>query len=116
MADSNLIKNLEAILAGGQDNALLRFSLGAAYAKAKQYDPATKHLAEALKFDPEYSAAWKLYGKTLSQNGQNKTAIEAYKKGIQIARKKGDIQAAKEMQVFLNRLLQKQPDRPSIGT
>ena len=105
MTDSNLIKNLETILAGGQDNALLRFSLGTAYFKAKQYPQATEHFAKALKFDPEYSAAWKLYGKTLSQNGENTAAIDAYKKGIEVAERKGDVQAAKEMQIFLNRLL-----------
>jgi hypothetical protein len=36
--------------------------------------------------------------------GQKAAAQEAFSKGIEVAEKKGDIQAVKEMQVFLKRL------------
>jgi len=101
----NMIDNMEAMLAQGQDNALLRFSLGQAYFNDKQYQHAIKHLAAAVEHDPDYSAAWKIYGKALAQDAQNDAAIHAYEKGIAVAEAKGDKQAAKEMQVFLKRLL-----------
>ncbi len=99
-----IIANLEAMLGKGPDNALLRFSLGNAYLNEKDYDSAVTHLAHAIKHDPQYSAAWKLYGKALSGAGKNIEAISAFKLGIKTAEEKGDIQAAKEMKVFLKRL------------
>jgi len=39
------------------------------------------------------------------KNEQPELAIEIYTKGIQVADNKGDIQASKEMKVFLKRLL-----------
>lgn len=92
------------MLEQGQDNALIRFSLGNAYLNSKDYNRAIEHLAQALKHDPDYSAAWKLYGKALARVGSNDEAISAYQQGIEIAENKGDIQAAKEMKIFLKRL------------
>ena len=100
-----IITNLQSILEQGQDNALIRFSLGNAYFNAKDYEQAVEHLSQALKHDPDYSAAWKLYGKALAAAGRDNEAIIAYQQGIEIAEGKGDIQAAKEMKVFLKRLL-----------
>ena len=101
----SLIDNMENMLANGQDNALLRFSLGQAWYKDKNFSKAIEHLARAVEHDPEYSAAWKIYGKALAEGGQTDAAIQAYTKGIEVAEAKGDKQAAKEMQVFLKRLL-----------
>jgi len=98
------IEKLKNMLEQGQDNVILRFGLGHALLKADQASEAIIHLRAALKFDPEYSAAWKLLGKALSECGQTQQAIDTYLKGIEIAEKKGDIQAVKEMRVFLKRL------------
>jgi len=89
----------------GQDNSLLRYSLGDEYLKENNFEIAIGHLAKAVELDPDYSAAWKLYGKALVKNNQIENAIKAYETGIKVADKKGDIQAAKEMKVFLKRLL-----------
>jgi predicted Zn-dependent protease len=99
-----LIERLEALLAAGKDNALLRFSLGSAYLKAGDPASACPHLARALEHDPEYSAAWKLYGKALAESGQADAALSAYRRGIEVAERKGDKQAAREMQVFARRI------------
>lgn len=99
-----MIENLEALLAAGQDGALLRFSLGTAYLKAGDAQRALDHLNQAVAQDPHYSAAWKAYGKALSEAGRPEQAMDAYRSGIAVAETKGDIQAAKEMRVFLKRL------------
>jgi Tfp pilus assembly protein PilF len=101
---TGLVDNLRAMLASGQDNALLRFSLGSALLKDGDAAGAAGHLAEALRQDPGYSAAWKLYGKALQATGDTQAAAEAYEQGITVAEGKGDKQAAKEMAVFLKRL------------
>jgi predicted Zn-dependent protease len=98
------IESLEAMLARGQDSALLRYSLGAEHLKLKQYGPAIEHLQRALAQDPKYSAAYKLLGEALAAAGRTPEAMQAYQRGIGVAEHKGDIQAAREMTVFLRRL------------
>jgi Tfp pilus assembly protein PilF len=99
----SLVENLEAMLATGRDDALLRFSLGNAYLK-EQPERAVEHLARAVELDPEYSAAWKIYAKALAAAERENEAREAFARGIAAANRNGDIQAAKEMGVFLRRL------------
>jgi uncharacterized protein HemY len=96
---------LEKMLAQGMDNALLRYTLGSLCLKAADYEAAASHLAQALQWDEGHSASWKLYGKALSKLAREEEAIAAYEKGIAIAEGKGDVQAAKEMRVFLKRLV-----------
>jgi predicted Zn-dependent protease len=100
-----IVDNLEAMLARGQDSALLRYSLGGEYLKLNQPDKAAEHLRQAVTKDPKYSAAWKLLGQALADAGRKDEAIKAYEDGIKVAEEKGDKQAAKEMAVFLKRLL-----------
>lgn len=92
------------MLAGGRDSALLRFSLGNEY--LKRGDPATAvaHLRQAVVFDPEYSAAWKLLGRALTDAAAWDEALAAYRRGISVAETRGDKQAAKEMGVFARRI------------
>lgn len=100
----SIIDSFEAMLAKGQDGTLLRFGLAQAYMKEKQYDKAVVHFLKTLEHDPAYSAAWKLLGKTYVELNEEEKAIDTFSKGIDIAQQKGDIQAAKEMRVFLKRL------------
>ena len=99
-----MIEQLEALLAKGQDNALLRFGLGNAYLKQGDSERAVEHLRAALRHDHGYSAAWKALGKALANAGQTDEAVATYEEGIRIAEGKGDLQAAREMKVFLKRL------------
>lgn len=54
---STVIANLEKLLGGSRDGALLRYSLGAEYLKAGEVDRAATHLAQAVAHEPTYSAA-----------------------------------------------------------
>lgn len=98
-----LIANLEKLLHTARDGALLRFSLGSAYLKEGQPAAAAAHLRKAVELDPRYSAAWKLLGKALLAEGDAAGAAAAWRSGVRAAEDKGDIQAAKEMRVFLKR-------------
>jgi Tfp pilus assembly protein PilF len=100
----SVIDNLEALLAKGQDNALLRFGLANEYLKLGKPEIALGHLRKAVAHDPKYSAAWKRLGQCLAETGRSADAIQAYEQGIRVAEAKGDVQAAKEMKVFLKRL------------
>jgi len=94
---------LEAMLARGQDNALLRFTLGQLYLQAGEAARAIEHLQRAVEQDAQYSAAWKLLGRACHAAGDAAAAVSAFEHGIAIARDKGDLQAMKEMQVFCKR-------------
>jgi Flp pilus assembly protein TadD len=99
-----LIENLEALLAAGREDALLRYGLGNACLNAGRTDDAIAHFRRALELNPEHSASWKLLGRALALAGDAEGAAEAYRQGIEVATRRGDVQAAKEMKVFLKRL------------
>lgn len=101
------VANLERLLAAGKESALLRFSLGSEYAKLGETEAALLHLQRALELDPQYSAAWKLLGKALTDAQRDADALTAYRRGIEVAETRGDKQAAKEMSVFARRLERK---------
>ena len=80
-----MTERLEAMLAKGTDNMLLRFSLGKAYAEQDCYGDAERHLRVALEFDPDYSVAWKWLGKACLGQG-DKAARAAWESGLEAAR------------------------------
>ena len=100
-----IVDNLETLLGRGQDSALLRFSLGSEYLKLGELPKSILHLQRAVELDPGYSAAWKLYGKALVQAGRAAESVRVFDAGIQAARERGDVQAAKEMEVFRRRAI-----------
>lgn len=99
-----LIDNLRAQCGGPRDGALLRFSLGNALLNAGEHVAAIEALRQALTFDPNYSAAWKLLGKACLAMHDEAGAVEAWRQGIAVAQQRGDKQAEKEMAVFLRRI------------
>ena len=103
----SMIDNLRKLLDSGQDSALLRYSLGTACQKDGDLQQAREHLAEAVRQDAAYSAAWKAYGKVLAELDLLDEAMDALERGIRVAQDKGDLQAAKEMNVFLKRAQKK---------
>jgi predicted Zn-dependent protease len=102
------LDNFERMLAQGRDSALLRYSLGNEYLKADNPCNAVVHLREAVRQDPNHSASWKLLGRALAETGDLDGALAAYRDGIAVAERKGDIQAAKEMTVFARRIAKQQ--------
>ncbi|HJU41031.1 MAG TPA: hypothetical protein VJ724_15780 [Tahibacter sp.] len=99
-----LIDNLRQQIGGPRDGALLRFSIANALAGEGDHAGAAQACRDALAFDANYSAAWKLLGKSLALAGDAPGAIDAYERGIAVAAARGDKQAQKEMDVFLRRL------------
>lgn len=93
----------EAMLARGQDSALLRFTLGKGYYDQRDFERAIEHLRQAVAQDANHSASWKLLGRALLDSGDASAAADTLEQGIAIADERGDRQAEKEMQVFLRR-------------
>ena len=101
---SPIVERLLAQQGGPRDGALLRFSIANALLADADVPGAIAACRAAVGFDPAYSAAWKLLGKLLAQDGDTDAAIAAYDTGIAVAHARGDKQAEKEMRVFLRRL------------
>jgi Tfp pilus assembly protein PilF len=102
--NTSLIERLRAQRGGPRDGALLRFSIGRALLDAGDAAAARVELGAALAADPAYSAAWRSLGDACIALGDNAAAADAWTRGIAAAQARGDVQAAREMQVFLRRL------------
>ncbi len=107
---TSTIANLERLIGGPRDGALLRYSLGIEWLKEGKPDKAAQCFREAIARDRNYSAAWKQLGRALGENGEIEAALEAYRQGIVIAEAKGDLQAAREMTVFAKRIGKQQAE------
>jgi Tfp pilus assembly protein PilF len=105
----DLIANLEALLAKGGDGAALRLALASRYLDNGDAAAAVRHAEAAVRLDPEYSAGWKALGRALATAGRSSDAVAAYDRGAQVAERRGDQQAAKEMRVFSARLKRAAP-------
>lgn len=103
-ADASPRAAFERLLASGKDGALLRYSLGNECLKAGEHAAAIEHLQRATALDPRYTAAWKLLGKALQAAARDDEALGVYRRGIEVARVRGDKQAEKEMTVFAKRI------------
>ena len=98
------IDALEKLLARGQDSAMLRLTLGNAYLHRGERETALRHLREAVRLDPEYSAAWKGLGRLLAEAGHHEEALQTYRRGLAVAERHGDMQVVRELKVFIRRL------------
>ena len=107
------VSRLQHLCGGPRDGALLRVTLANALLAQGDAFSAIAELRRALAFDPDYSSAWKLLGKTLVESDDTAAAADAYRAGIAAANKRGDKQAEREMQVFLRRLEKRGRDSES---
>lgn len=103
-------ETFEKMLHSGPDSALLRYSLANAYIAESRESDAIEHLAKAVEFDEQYSAAWKLLGRCYFDTGDFSNAVKTYELGVEVADANGDKQAVQEMQVFLRRARNKLSD------
>ena len=102
--NADAIARLRGMCGGPRDGALLRFALGNALLAAGAPADAAVEFTRATGFDPDYTAAWKLLGRALNDSGDPAAARQAWNAGIAAAERSGDVQAQKEMRVFLRRL------------
>jgi uncharacterized protein HemY len=99
-----LRETLEQRLATGQDDAMLRLSLAQICLHEGEWIAVRDHAIACLSHNPEQVVAYKLLGKALDALGDASGALVAYRAGIVRARDGGQIQTAREMEVFLRRL------------
>jgi len=86
------------------DDPVVRFGLAGAYLDAGQAESAVVEYGEAIRLKPDYSAAHRGLGRALERAGRPEEAGAAYRKGLEVAARTGDLQTKKEIEVFLRRL------------
>jgi Flp pilus assembly protein TadD len=103
-AGKSPLESFEEMAAKAPENVVVRYSLGREYLKAKRYAEAERELREALRLKPDYSAAYRELGKSLTGLERFDEAREIYTRGAEVACEKGDLQTQREIEVFLRRL------------
>lgn len=98
------IDTLRQIVADDPVDGLARFMLGKELLAADQPNEAAEQLAEAIRLTPEHTASYRELGNALASAGRMSEAEVAYTSGMSVAEKTGDLQTAREIKVFLNRL------------
>lgn len=103
-SSSSSVEGIKELLQHYPDDVLLLITLGRRYMEEDEYAEAEKAFLQAVDLDPAYSVAYRYLAQAHEKNGNLSKAAEAYRHGIRVARDQGDIQVAKEMEVFLKRL------------
>jgi len=98
------LAEFKEVVAEMPDDPVARFGLAGAYLNAGLAENAVQEYQETLRLRPDYSAAWRGLGRALERAGRPDEARAAYTRGIEVAASNGDLQAKKEMEVFLRRL------------
>ena len=101
---SERIQDLLALLEEEPDDALLRLTVGKEYLDGGDAAAALPHLEHVVKVDPRYTVAYRYLGTALERLQRASEAASVWERGIAVAEETGDLQAGKEMRVFLDRL------------
>ena len=103
------IQQFQELIALEPDDTVLRFGLGELYIEAGEFAHAAEQFAEIVRLDPQYSAAYRYLGQAYVALERPRDAADVFQRGIAVAESRGDLQTAKEMQVFLRRLHKSAP-------
>ena len=79
------------------------YGLGRALLDLERPGEAADAFRRALAAKPDFTAAQRDLGKSLLAQGEPAGAVEAFRLGIALAERTGDLQAGREMAVFLRR-------------
>jgi predicted Zn-dependent protease len=85
-------------------NPMVLYSLGNELFKEGRHAEARDHLKRAVEHKPDYSVAYRTLGRAHFELGEDAEARGVFEKGRQVAEANGDLQTAKEIDVFRKRL------------
>ena len=92
------------LLQKDSDNPMILYSLGNELFKEGRYGEARDHLQRAIENKPDYSVAYRMLGRAHFELNEDAEAKNVFLKGKGVATENGDLQTAKEMDVYLRRL------------
>lgn len=98
-------KMFQQVLEIDVEDTVALYGMGDVAFYRENYKEAVIYLEKVVALDEKYSAAYLLLGKALEATGNLERAMQVYKKGIDVASKRGDMMPANEMQSRLNQLI-----------
>lgn len=96
------VEVLERMLRSRPDDPRLRFGLALEYEKAGRRDDAVRELQAYLSFSEDQGNAWGRLGALLRDVGREEEAREAYRRGIEAARRHGHPTMAADFEAVLD--------------
>ncbi|HKZ53105.1 MAG TPA: tetratricopeptide repeat protein [Candidatus Acidoferrales bacterium] len=104
MTEPDKVAQLRELIEMDPDDAVLHYGLGCEHLRRGEFEAAIEPLLRALELQPDYSAAHRELGKSLEKLNRREEAVAAYRRGHEVAKRRGDLQTAREIEVFLKRL------------
>lgn len=95
---------MRRLAAKNPQNALMQYTLGLELGREGELEGSVEALRRAVSLNPDYTAAYRDLGRALERAGRREEARRAFQDGLESARRTGEIQTAREIQVFLRRL------------
>ncbi len=86
------------------DSPMGFFSLGKHYLEAQRYADAAARLAEAVKLDPGYAAAWVALGDAFNASGEPDKARAAWNSALATPHAKKDVSLQEDLEQRLSEL------------
>jgi uncharacterized protein HemY len=104
MTEEDRIQQLKQLIELDPDDPVVHYGLGCEYLRRGEFGAAAEALRRTLALQPDYSAAHRELGKALEGQNLPQEAVGAYRRGREVAQRKGDLQTVREIEVFLKRL------------
>jgi Tfp pilus assembly protein PilF len=98
---STRLEQLQKMLATEPKDTFLLYGLGLEYKKANQPAEALEYLQRVIAIDPGYCYAYHQMGLIYESLEKNDAAGDAYRAGMEAARRKGDQHALGEIEAAL---------------
>jgi predicted Zn-dependent protease len=81
-----------------------RYGLAMEYRGLGRLEEAAAAFRELIETFPDYQASYLMAGETLAELGQREAAARAYRAGIEVSGRKGDLHTRSELEAALARL------------
>lgn len=95
------LQQVQEMLKNEPHDSFLNYALAIEYAKEKKLEKAIEIIESLLKRDENYLGAYYQLGQLYEQTGKTQNAIEAYNKGISIAKQQNNKKTLGELSTAL---------------
>ena len=101
---ANRIEILKQFVEANPNDCFSRYGIAQEYVKQGDHEKAVDEFNKILAINPDYQAAYYHSGKALERLGHLAQAGETYRRGIEVARRSGDLHACSELEAALEEL------------
>jgi tetratricopeptide (TPR) repeat protein len=95
---------LEEFLTADPNDSFSRYALALELEKDSRVDEAITQLQEVIARDANYVAAYYHLGRLLAKTGKEETALDIYRRGLDVANRLGDQKTRNEIQEAIEML------------